>query len=1058
MATDYQTIEVPIGGGLAQNVGAHQAKPPAVLEATDLQCVQGKRYQKRPGMAVLGRTGIPSSAQVNTVFSHGGTVCALTTDGYYVYDPVAEEWHRPQSNSLYPVDIEPMAAIQTSRKSCNPDVAVLNGYVCLVWEDGDNGGCYACIYYESTGGLVRGPMALPSGLSYAPRVVAVGDNFVCLATDVDPRLGAGGTVRGAYLDTTVSTLEWTAAPSATTFGTGTFLQDVYCASGGSALYAVTGNSNVRLWRGDSFGDSVTFSDISLSGGGASVCHVNGVGVFAVWSDGTPQVNAGLYDESGLSPLAGPLAVLLSGDYPAWLKSTRCSCRPSSTAGRVLVQVGSIQGDHSGAAESTPVRMGIWSIELTSAISITETWETPGVNLHLHSAKPSIGEPVFGAHNQATVGGLSGVFDGVAQPYPLQFLARLDQTDAGADDLRTLAVYQDNIADVRADYEGHVGQIALGSDQSYWFATTQLLEAGLDIGATVWPGSATSTDDSVARVVLWRARVETSDERTVKPGEPTLVAAGTLGCFDGARMAEVSPLGSPMVVRCEQTGGDDAGSTETVKLTLVLCWYDAYGRQHRSPPSNVVWREKPVVTDLAIDFVMPPSSFNGDGGYKPVVEVYATYAASGEPDDADTRTLRETHVPTRIVGDEACWRVSFTFTGTTSNNRAEYGQAGEQLSEPCLLAVDVAQTRDRWFYLPPLRDRVYFSKPTTQTFAPEFNLENYILLPTEGGKAVAIETMDDKLVIFKEQAIYVLPVGAGPNASGSGPSFAVPRKVPVDVGCRSRESVVVIPSGILFQAAKCIYLLDRNTQLQPIGAEVRGEIEGCRVSGACVVPSATEARFFLEESSGTTAGKALIYNYELGVWTTWSTPATATAWAGKDDDGVVMLTALESGTVFQAFGDGSDPYYEESTLKTGRGHILPAFSTAWLDLAGIQGYQRVRSVQVNGRYYGGDVQVELYYDYNNTTATTYFFRGSSLNSGSLTSEGVPMQLECAPGAGKAKCRAIRVRVVTYNTYGAGGEVPTSRSNRGHTIEGIQIEVKAKGPSNKNIGASLKTTNP
>ena len=69
-------------------------------------------------------------------------------------------------------------------------------------------------------------------------------------------------------------------------------------------------------------------------------------------------------------------------------------------------------------------------------------------------------------------------------------------------------------------------------------------------------------------------------------------------------------------------------------------------------------------------------------------------------------------------------------------------------------------------------------------------------------------MDDKLIIFKKDAIYYI-TGTGPDNTGANGTFSDATFITSTVGCANPSSIVLMPNGIMFQSDKGIWLLDRQ---------------------------------------------------------------------------------------------------------------------------------------------------------------------------------------------------------------------------------------------------------
>lgn len=245
--------------------------------------------------------------------------------------------------------------------------------------------------------------------------------------------------------------------------------------------------------------------------------------------------------------------------------------------------------------------------------------------------------------------------------------------------------------------------------------------------------------------------------------------------------------------------------------------------------------------------------------------------------------------------------------------------------------------------------LWYSKQVIEGTGVEFSdLFTIYVAPTLGaqgatGPVTALAPMDDKLVIFKKDAIYYLN-GAGPDNTGANSQYSQPAIITSTVGCANPNSVVFTDNGLMFQSDKGIWLLGRNLQTQYIGAAVEGLVLGNTVTSAIVIPRTTQVRFTL--SSGLT----VMYDYFYGQWGTFSnTPAiSSTLYQG-------LHTYLNKyGEIVQ---ETPGSYLDISTP------VLMSFTTSWLNLSGLQGYQRFREFYFLGKYLSPHIiKVNLAYNY------------------------------------------------------------------------------------------------
>lgn len=130
--------------------------------------------------------------------------------------------------------------------------------------------------------------------------------------------------------------------------------------------------------------------------------------------------------------------------------------------------------------------------------------------------------------------------------------------------------------------------------------------------------------------------------------------------------------------------------------------------------------------------------------------------------------------------------------------------------------------------------LWFSKQVIEATPVEMSdLFTMFVPPTTGaqgstGPITAIEPMDDKLIIFKQNAIYYIN-GSGPDNTGANNQYSQPIFVTSTVGCPNQNSIVFMPQGLMFESDKGIWLLDRSLGTSYIGADVEEFNAGDRKS-------------------------------------------------------------------------------------------------------------------------------------------------------------------------------------------------------------------------------------
>lgn len=248
-----------------------------------------------------------------------------------------------------------------------------------------------------------------------------------------------------------------------------------------------------------------------------------------------------------------------------------------------------------------------------------------------------------------------------------------------------------------------------------------------------------------------------------------------------------------------------------------------------------------------------------------------------------------------------------------------------------------------------RNLLWYSKEVIEGTPVEMSdLFTIFVAPTTGsqgstGPITALSSMDDKLIIFKKDAIYYI-TGTGPDSTGANNDFSEPVFITSTVGCDNQESIVFCPEGLMFQSDKGIWLLGRNLSTVYIGAEVQA-YNGDVVLSAVNVPATNQVRFTLD------SGKTLMYDYFEKQWGTFT--------------GVAAI----SSTLYESLHTYINQYGE--VLQENPGSYLDGsrpvdifLTTSWFNLAGLQGLERAYFFYLIGTYYSPHtLTVSIAYDYN-----------------------------------------------------------------------------------------------
>lgn len=395
-----------------------------------------------------------------------------------------------------------------------------------------------------------------------------------------------------------------------------------------------------------------------------------------------------------------------------------------------------------------------------------------------------------------------------------------------------------------------------------------------------------------------------------------IASGQLMMYDGAEIVEqnfhIFPEGSTAV----NVGGGGSLSAGSYGYQFTYEWFDNRGQLHRSTPS-------PVVTVTAVagshnTLTIPTLRVTNKTGvvikiYRTIVNgsvyflVNSSFSDTADDPTVDSVTFSDTFADSVIQGN-----LQIYTTGELEDFAPPAPRALSNFKNRVLLVP--AEGGFDFFY----SKQVLVGFPVE--FVPEFDQN----IGTVAGPLTTISWMDDKIILFKS-GLSVGPsiqymVGAGPAASGANNDFTDPLPVAVDCGCVDRASIVLTPMGLIFKSDKGIYLLDRGLNASYIGAPVEGYNQYSVVS-AQLIPNTTQVRFLLSN------GTLIMYDYFYSRWATFSNPAGVSDCIFQGQHTYVA----SNGQVYKE----TPGIYVDGTNTP----VLISFTTSWIKLAGLQGYQR-----------------------------------------------------------------------------------------------------------------------
>ena len=442
--------------------------------------------------------------------------------------------------------------------------------------------------------------------------------------------------------------------------------------------------------------------------------------------------------------------------------------------------------------------------------------------------------------------------------------------------------------------------------------------------------------------------------TSEIGSSLQLGAGFEWMYDGVKPVEHGFHVWPEDITCvwSATGGSMAakpdGSTNTSAYYYKVCyeWTDGQGLIHRSAdsiPVAVTTTGSGTAGSVTVNVPYARLTYKTNNKIRIVIYRWSV---------AQQSYFRVTSITNPILNNPAADSVAYVDTladASILGNDLIYTTGGvvANIAAPGSIARTLFDDR-AWIVDAEDQNLLWFSKQVIENTPVEFsNQFTLYVAPTTGaqgstGPITALAPMDDKLVIFKRDAIYYIN-GSGPDITGANNQYSQAIFVTSTVGTDNPASIVFTPMGLMFQSDKGIWLLGRDLSTQYIGAPVEG-FNGQTVTSAITIPGTNQVRFTLNNNF------TLMYDYYYQQW------------------GSFINTNAISSTIYQGLHTYLDPYgniYQETpgAYLDGANPVLIQFTTSWFNLAGLQGYERFYDFLLLAQYISPHfLVVQIAYDY------------------------------------------------------------------------------------------------
>lgn len=350
-----------------------------------------------------------------------------------------------------------------------------------------------------------------------------------------------------------------------------------------------------------------------------------------------------------------------------------------------------------------------------------------------------------------------------------------------------------------------------------------------------------------------------------------------------------------------------------------------------------------------------------------------------------------------------------------DNEILYTTGGILTSDVPKNAYLIAQGGNRLFYADS-EDRNLIRYSQKAKFNEAISFSDFLQIRADSGTLhskgdiTGLGYMDGKLIIFKQSSVLAVS-GDGPLDTGEQDNFSDPEIISGDTGCIESRSVINTPEGIIFRSEKGMYLLNRSLALEYIGAGIEDYVVG-KITSAVLIADKNQVRFTCDEIADS---YLLQFDYFTRKWSLCDYYGyDSTVYKGKmvyiNQDEELMLENISSTR-------NNNPY--NLTVIT-----------PWFKVSDIQGFSRVKRIQILGKYKSAhNLIVTAYYDYSDTASDVYTMTPSNLDA----------QYQQEIHLTQQKCESIRFKIEV---------IPLSGTFEGADLTSISLLVGVKSGLMKN----------
>lgn len=1044
MALEKQVVPIPFSGGLNRKPDQLQLNPPYLSAVVNGTFSTPGRLQKRNGYAAVSDRIIGTTDTIGTGYAlaqYQDELLAFDQNSAYSYAADANRWV-DKGNVVSTLVTKKAVDAASSQVDFQMDGATHpGGLQCYVFtrarsfDSAAELDVWMTLIDSTSGQTIRQPEVI-STRSQRARVVVRAGQFVIFVNDYndDTLRVATLSVSNPTATVTFTTIAGAAAGDQSISTSRPFFDVIVADSttgGDNALYLVFNNDDpsggVTLWyyqSGAAWVPAPT-ATVSLSGTDGRACTV----FFDPFNSG-PVI---AYADAATVNFAQYTGDLLTSIYAGTLDAA--------------ANVRAITGC---ALSSTDLDLRIfWDRGLTTTpayvASITANYSLSVLGMVLGGAILSfnVSAPVallYSVRLASKAWGRDGVpFVAMTHLSDLQPTYFVVNGDTGAVAVRALRgtgfLPTVGTAGVALTQSRSLPSVSTVGDDSFRFAVGEITGLPPDAGAITSVFIATDIDD-VTPVGVSALTVEFFDAEKVyqsaEIGGALHLSGGSMSAYDGENFVED---GFHLYPEGLTVSGLSAGSTTSYGYIGVYEWTDNNNNLYRSAPSvPVIATSSAAISganDASIVFptlrVTDKTPANGRGNV--MLALYRT-------EDAASGGSVYYRLPYTITNINDVSVNSVTLTDATEDADLVdgirlYTDGGVIENVPPPPVGAVCAHGNRLFVLDSTNPlSIAYSKEVEPGVGVEFGEGFVVNVNPKGGIVTGLASMDDKLIVFKENSVYAM-TGSGPDVLGDNDDYSTPVFVTGDAGCINTRSIVTTPDGLMFQSRKGIKLLTRALEMVDVGAPVSG-LDVSPVTSAVLMTDVDQVRFTLED------GTTLMFDYFVKQWSQFTGIAAVDSVMWQD----LHVYLRSDGTVLK----------ETPNVYTDDGSHIPLLvRTAWIKVAGLQGFQRLWKFLILGTYESPhSLQVSIAHDFNPTptqvttadpTAPSVFGADATFGDSDVFGGEFPLY-QWRVNMTRQASQAVQITIQ---------DVQGSDAGQGMTLSGITLEIGVKKGANK-VGAA------